>query len=85
MQNLIPIADSKDVNTADDVRHYFETHGISRAKWCKENNISPNVVKNLLSKTKRGKGVRGNTHHAAIALGMKLPPTDLAHAVSKVK
>ena len=75
MDNLIPIAQGKTVNNTDDVKSYFLSHGLSVNAWCKQHSFSRNVVKNLLSG--RGRGNRGETHLAAIALGLKLSPTTL--------
>lgn len=74
MKNLIPIAEGKALNTAEDVKDYFLSNGIAVNSWCRTNGHSRNVVKNLLNG--RGTGARGKTHLAAIALGMKKAPQD---------
>ncbi|MCB1622291.1 MAG: hypothetical protein KDI44_16310 [Thiothrix sp.] len=76
MQNLIPIAAGRDVNTREDVKAYFQAHGITVHGWAKRNQFSRNVVKELIYG--RGKGHHGQSHHVAIALGMKLPPSEEA-------
>jgi gp16 family phage-associated protein len=53
----------------------FIQNGISVHGWAREHDVSPHTVRDLL----RGKnrGLRGKSHEAAIALGIKANPKDV--------
>lgn len=53
---------------------YFYAHGISVSRWAREMGLSPYAVKDVL--LNRTKGVRGQSHKAAVALGIKPIPKD---------
>lgn len=55
---------------------WFRAHGINVSQWCRERNLSRQVVVDLL-RSKR-KGYRGEAHRAAVALGLKANPEQLA-------
>lgn len=59
--------------TPPQARAWFDSNGISITDWCKYHQLDRYIVTDLL----RGllKGVRGEAHHAAIALGLKPDPT----------
>lgn len=53
----------------DQVKTYFEQHGINAANWARERNLAPRHLYDLLN----GKtaGTRGESHRAAVLLGLK--------------
>lgn len=55
--------------TPDEVRAEFKRKGISISQWATANGISVLIVYQLLSG--RRKGDRGESHRAAILLGLK--------------
>lgn len=55
--------------TARQVRAEFTRKGVAIAQWARDNDLSPTVVYQLLDGTK--KAVRGQSHRAAVLLGMK--------------
>jgi len=58
-----------DIRTPAAVRAEFARKGLSIAEWARENGLSvPRVYDVLLG---RNKGVRGDAHKAAVALGLK--------------
>lgn len=59
----------------EEVLRSFIQNGISVRGWAREHNFSPYTVRDLL----RGKnrGLRGKSHEAAIALGIKPNPKDV--------
>lgn len=52
---------------------WFRAHGVTISHWSRENGFSYDVVKELLYG--RNKGMRGESHRAAVALGLKPDPT----------
>jgi gp16 family phage-associated protein len=58
--------------TPESIRETFLTHGVCAAEWARSMGFPAQTMKDLL----RGKarGVRGVTHHAAVALGLKPDP-----------
>jgi len=63
------------VRTAAQARKWIEANGITIAKWSEEHGFSKFAVVDLLRG--RRKGLRGDAHRAAIALGMKPNPRDV--------
>lgn len=53
----------------DQVRDNFYLDGKSVAEWAREHGLRPPVVYDLLSG--RTRGTRGNSHKAAVLLGLK--------------
>lgn len=58
--------------TAEELRAEFIAYGITVSGWCREHGFSRMVVVDLLRG--HGKGMRGEAHRAAVALGMKPDP-----------
>jgi len=65
----MPKATSRPIRTPQEVREEFECKGLSIARWSLRNGFNPNTVSDLLNGRK--KGVRGEAHNAAVALGLK--------------
>jgi gp16 family phage-associated protein len=65
----MPKATSRRIRTPQEVRAEFERKGLSIAKWSIRNGFNPNLVSDLLNGRK--KGLRGDAHRAAVALGLK--------------
>jgi gp16 family phage-associated protein len=63
------------VRTAAQARRWIEANGITIEKWSAQQGLSKFAVIDLLRG--RRKGLRGDGHRAAIALGMKLDPKDV--------
>lgn len=63
------------LRTPEQVREWFIANGINVSEWARANGVSRYTVYDLL----RGKrvGRRGDSHRAAIALGMKADPESL--------
>jgi gp16 family phage-associated protein len=76
MATIVPIASGKTVNTIADVRAWLHKHGKSLRKLCAEHGLDAYATKSLFRTKNPGKGSFGKTHEAAVALGLKLPPTD---------
>ena len=55
---------------------WFRAQGINVSQWCRERNINRQVVVDLLRGKRRG--YRGEAHRAAVALGLKPNPEQLA-------
>lgn len=64
--------------TPQQARAWFASNGISITDWCHYHQLNRYIVTDLLRG--RLKGVRGDTHHAAIALGLKPDPATLSAA-----
>lgn len=60
---------------------WFRANGITITSWCRQQGLSYHVVKELLYG--RNKGIRGESHRAAIALGIKPDPTATQGGQSK--
>lgn len=58
-----------DKNKLAKVRDGFRLHGVSVSGWAKANNLSAPLVHRILSG--RAKCVRGESHRAAVLLGLK--------------
>lgn len=58
--------------TAEQVRQMFIDYGITITSFCVDNNLSRTAVVDLLHRG--GKGRRGESHRAAVLLGMKPDP-----------
>jgi gp16 family phage-associated protein len=63
---------SPGLRTAAQVLADFHATGTPVAKWCRQNGFSRNVVNALLHRN--APGLRGESHRAAIALGLKADP-----------
>lgn len=51
------------------VREEFSASGISIAEWCRNNNVSPDLVYRILKNNRIP--IRGESHKIAIKLGIK--------------
>lgn len=60
---------SRPLLTPDEARAKLDELGLSIAKWAVQNGLNPNTVSDLLNGRK--KGVRGESHNAAVLLGLK--------------
>ncbi|RRV28623.1 DNA-binding protein [Pseudomonas sp. o96-267] len=67
-------------STPKQAHAWFVTHGICIADWCKEQGFNRFTVFDLL-RGKR-KGVRGEAHKAAVALGLKADPKTASQPVA---
>ncbi|APC18569.1 hypothetical protein BLL42_23700 [Pseudomonas frederiksbergensis] len=59
---------------------WFVSHGICKAHWAKAQGLDRMTVVDLLRG--RLKGLRGEAHHAAVALGLKANPANIQSAVA---
>ncbi|MCR4510853.1 DNA-binding protein [Pseudomonas sp. 32.2.56] len=55
--------------TPEQVREQMDRNGVSIAQFCREHNLNKNLVSDLLNGRKKGK--RGESHRAAVLLGIK--------------
>lgn len=71
--------------TAAEVRTMFNDYGISITSFCAEHQLSRMAVVDLLRG--EGKGLRGDSHRAAVLLGMKKDPItkNIHHPFEKEK
>lgn len=60
------------LRTPQEVLAHFHATGVTVAGWCRDNGFSRGVVNALLHKG--APGLRGQSHRAAIALGLKAAP-----------
>ncbi|WP_371321277.1 DNA-binding protein [Achromobacter seleniivolatilans] len=60
---------------------WFRANGVTISSWCRQEGLSYHVVRELLYG--RNKGIRGESHRAAIALGIKPDPKTLDKEDSK--
>lgn len=58
--------------TPPQARSWFNSHGISITDWCNHFQVDRYIVTDLMRG--RIKGVRGESHRAAILLGLKPDP-----------
>lgn len=65
------------IRTAEEVREWFYTAGMSYKEWAAPHGYNPDVVGDLL----RGKSIgrRGQAHNVAVRLGMKLGTVNPIH------
>ncbi len=59
---------------------WFVSHGICKARWARAKGFDRMTVIDLLRG--RLKGLRGEAHHAAVALGLKAKPENAHSAVA---
>ncbi|HEJ2039539.1 DNA-binding protein [Pseudomonas aeruginosa] len=64
--------------TPESANAWFVTHGINKSAWARELGIDRMTMVDLLRG--RLKGLRGDAHHAAVALGLKANPTQTHQA-----
>jgi gp16 family phage-associated protein len=57
------------IRTAEQVAAWFRQNGITVIAWAQEHGFEPEIVYALISG--RTRGLRGRSHDAAVALGMK--------------
>jgi gp16 family phage-associated protein len=57
------------IRTTEEARAAIEATGKSISQWAREHDLDPPRVHDLL--LRRGKGVRGASHKAAVLLGIK--------------
>lgn len=57
------------LRTADQVKAELQRKGISVAQWARAHDLEPLLVHEVLAGRK--KGLRGNSHRAAVLLGIK--------------
>lgn len=62
-------------STPKQARKWFQTHGISIREWCSAKGLNPLAVTDLLRG--KSKGTRGESHRAAVQLGLKPDPKEL--------
>lgn len=67
-----PGRDQNGVLTATEAKRWFEESGISVAEWAMEHGFSVAMTRLILRGGRRC--VRGQSHHIAVALGMKVDP-----------
>lgn len=60
---------NRKIRTPDEVRRDFARKGVSIASWARENGLSPRHVYDVLGG--RNKGLFGESHRAAVLLGIK--------------
>jgi gp16 family phage-associated protein len=60
------------LRTPSEVLDHFHATGVTVAGWCRQNGFSRSVVNALLHRN--APGLRGESHRAAIALGLKADP-----------
>ncbi|UVH60680.1 DNA-binding protein [Variovorax paradoxus] len=58
-----------EIRTAEQVAAWFRRNGITVVAWAEEHGFEPEIVYALISG--RTRGLRGRSHEAAVALGMK--------------
>lgn len=58
--------------TTESAYKYFHSRGMSIRQWARVNELPYNIVKDVLMC--RSKGIRGKSHHVAVALGLKPNP-----------
>ena len=61
--------------TPKQAKDWFDRHGVSVSDWARAHHFSPSVVFSLLAGRCTGK--RGQAHHVAIALGLKIAASPL--------
>lgn len=59
----------EEIRTAEQVAAWFRQNGITVVAWAEEHGFEPEIVYALISG--RTRGLRGRSHEAAVALGMK--------------
>lgn len=64
--------------TPESANAWFISHGICKTHWAQAQGINRMILVDLLRG--RLKGLRGEAHHAAIALGLKMDPAKAGHA-----
>ncbi|HBO4355075.1 DNA-binding protein [Pseudomonas paralcaligenes] len=62
--------------TTESANTWFVRNGVNKSQWAREMGFDRMVVVDLLRG--RLKGLRGDAHHAAIALGLKAAPESSA-------
>lgn len=67
-------------STTKQARAWFNANGVCIADWCKERGFDRCTVFDLL-RGKR-KGLRGEAHKAAVALGLKADPKTVQQPVA---
>jgi gp16 family phage-associated protein len=73
---------SKPLLSPEEARAKLDEQGLSIAKWAVKNGLNPNTVSDLLNGRK--KGVRGESHNAAVLLGLKHGKVNRASAAMSV-
>ena len=68
------------LRTKEEARQWLRDHGVSVAAFAREHNVSRNAVNDALRGV--GKGGSGQSHQAAVALGMKRAPNSGTHPLS---
>lgn len=59
------------LKTAAEVRQEFQRQGMSIAGWAAKHGLNRNVVYEILSGSTRRRCLRGQSHRAAVLLGLK--------------
>jgi len=78
-----PTKPSAHLRTAAEAKAWLESNGISQAEFARRHGLPRMAVVDTLRG--RSRGLRGDHHTAAIALGMKAAPEEPAHAVASVR
>ena len=63
---------NQSVKSLEEARKWFDDNGVSVSEWCRAKNLNRLTVVNVLHG--RCKGLRGDGHKAAVALGVKADP-----------
>ncbi|MBK9347835.1 MAG: DNA-binding protein [Burkholderiales bacterium] len=58
------------LKTREEVQSWFQSQGISIADWAMEHGFSAALTREVI---KGRRCIRGQSHHIAVALGMKAP------------
>jgi len=74
---------SAHLRTAAEAKAWLESNGISQAEFARSHGLPRMAVVDTLRG--RSRGLRGDHHTAAIALGMKAAPGEPARAVPSAK
>lgn len=73
--HLDAIAAAPSPSPGDRVKAEFKRRGVSIAAWARRHDLNPQVVRQVLNKSG---GSRGESHRAAVLLGLKKAPVDTA-------
>lgn len=71
-QELITRRRPSNLRTLDEVREWFFQQGLPVNEWARQHGFEPAAIYALLSG--RTRGIRGQAHQAAVALGLKSGP-----------
>lgn len=78
-----PAKSARRLRTASEAKAWLEANGISQAEFARMHGIPRMAVVDTLRG--RSRGLRGDHHAAAVALGMKAAPADAARSIANTK